>query len=230
MKERILEGAAQSLAAEGKEDLVLLPGMVRHLPTGREITLKEMGRRLEDAERTVSAHFRAPVAEEMPTDDEALRLHGVPHLLFSYGAHLACVECDQLTGEVAVKAYLGVTDCGRIINPQVFEQQIHGGIAQGLGYALYEDLVVQGGMAQTTDLATYMIPTAMDLPDMETVAVESYEETGPFGMKGAGEIAMDGPLPAVANALADACRVRLLRSPFTAERVLKALEKIRKRG
>jgi len=81
-----------------------------------------------------------------------------PHRIFSYGVHLACVEVDELTGKVEVQQYLAVSDCGRIINPQVFEQQIQGGIAQGLGYALYEDFIVENGRIGTPDLSTYIIP------------------------------------------------------------------------
>jgi CO/xanthine dehydrogenase Mo-binding subunit len=212
------------------ETTALLRGRVRHLPTGREIALRDLARLLDDSERVSTFRFQAPVSTEIPTRDETLRLHGLPHLLFSYGAHLACVEVDTLTGEVEVKRYLAVTDCGRIINPQILEQQIQGGIAQGLGYALLEDFVVEGGMIRTTDFSTYIIPTALDIPDMESMTVELLEETGPFGLKGAGEIPMDGPLPAVANAIADACGIRPLRSPLTAERILAALEEKRRKG
>ena len=122
-----------------------------------------------------------------------------------------------------MRRYLAVTDCGRILNPQVFEQQIQGGISQGLGYALMEEFSSREGKIRTADLSTYILPTALDVPDVESVAVELHEPSGPFGLKGAGEIAVDGPLPAVANALADACGVRLFSAPFTPERVLAAL-------
>ena len=224
LKARILGRVSELFGAGGTETTVLVPGRVRHVPTGREIGLKDLSRLLDDSDRVAAYRFQAPVSTEMPTRDEALRLHGIPHLIFSYGAHLACVEVDTLTGEVAVKKYLAVTDCGRIINPQVLEQQIHGGIAQGLGYALLEDFVVERGIIRTPDLATYIIPTGLDLPDMKSITVDLPEETGPFGLKGAGEVTMNGPLPAVANAVADACGIRLLRSPFTAERILAALQ------
>jgi CO/xanthine dehydrogenase Mo-binding subunit len=149
-----------------------------------------------------------------------------PHLIYSYGAHLVYVEIDRLTGEAEVKDYLAVTDAGRVINPQVFEQQIQGAIAQGLGYALYEEYMVDQGVHLTRDLATYIIPTSMDIPEMTSIPVETIEESGPFGMKGAGEIAMSGPLPAVANAIYDACGIRIPRSPFTAEKILKELCKL----
>jgi CO/xanthine dehydrogenase Mo-binding subunit len=230
LKARILQRVSDLFMAGGMETTALLRGRVRHLPTGREIALRDLARLLDDSERVSTFRFQAPVSTEIPTRDETLRLHGLPHLLFSYGAHLARVEVDTLTGEVEVKRYLAVTDCGRIINPQILEQQIQGGIAQGLGYALLEDFVVEGGMIRTTDFSTYIIPTALDIPDMESMTVELLEETGPFGLKGAGEIPMDGPLPAVANAIADACGIRPLRSPLTAERILAALEEKGRKG
>jgi CO/xanthine dehydrogenase Mo-binding subunit len=223
LKERILQDSSDLVMAGGKEEMILLPGRIRHLPTGREILLSDLAKTLDDSEKVATGYFSAPVAKEFPTEDHALRLHGIPHAIFSYGAHLACVEVDELTGEVEVKRYLAVSDCGKVINPQIFEQQIQGGIAQGLGYALCEDFIVQNGEVQTKNLTTYTIPTALDVPDFESIAVEFEEPSGPFGLKGAGEIAIDGPLPAIANAVADACGIRLSRFPLTPERVLKAL-------
>jgi CO/xanthine dehydrogenase Mo-binding subunit len=223
LKERILQEAARPRGiAEG--EMVIQPGSVVHLPTSKEIPLSEVASLLDPSERTVVYKFQAPVSNEKPTEDENLRLHGIPHLIFSYGAHLACVEVDELTGKVEVKRYLAVSDCGRVINPQIFEQQIQGGIAQGIGYAVCEDFVVEKGRIKTPNLSTYIIPTSMDIPEMDSIAVELEEETGPFGLKGAGEIATDGPLPAVANAVANACGIRIFRSPMTGERVLKALK------
>jgi len=200
------------------------PGSVVHLPTGKEISLPEVASFLDQSERSAVFKFQAPVSNQKPTEDENLRLHGIPHFIFSYGAHLACVEVDELTGKVEVKRYLAVSDCGKVINPQTFEQQIHGGIAQGIGYAVCEDFIVEKGRIKTPDLSTYIIPTSMDIPEMDSIAVELEEETGPFGLKGAGEIGVDGPLPAVANAVADACGIRIFGSPMTGERILKALK------
>jgi CO/xanthine dehydrogenase Mo-binding subunit len=225
LKRRILERAVGLFMAEEMEKIRLMPGSIRHVPTGKEILLPDLAKILDESERVATHTFQAPVAKEFPTEDQALRLHGIPHTIFSYGAHLACVEVDELTGEVEVKGYLAVSDCGRVINPQLFEQQIQGGIVQGLGYALCEEFIVQKGEALTKNLTTYIIPTSLDLPDLESIPVEIEEPSGPFGLKGAGEIAIDGPLPAIANAIADACGIRIFCSPMTGERVLKALEK-----
>ena len=116
------------------------------------------------------------------------------------------------------------------MNPQIYEQQVHGGIAQGLGYALSEEFDVEDGKARTPDFFTYIMPTAADIPEIESVAVELYEPTGPFGLKGVGEVSTNGPLPVVANAVADACGIRVLRSPPTAERVFGRFAKKKGRG
>jgi CO/xanthine dehydrogenase Mo-binding subunit len=221
-KHRLLERAVGLFMAKKIEEIELMPGRIRHVPTGEEILFSDLYKILIESERVAAYSFQAPVAKEFPTEDQTLRLHGIPHTIFSYGAHLACVEVDELTGEVEVKGYLAVSDCGKVINPQIYEQQIQGGIAQGLGYALCEDFIVQNGEVQTKNLSTYIVPTSLDVPDLESISVEIEEPTGPFGLKGAGEIAMDGPLPAIANALADACGIRIFYSPMTGERVLKA--------
>jgi CO/xanthine dehydrogenase Mo-binding subunit len=224
LKTNLLSGAASKLKLEKPEGLELFPGLIRHRSTGREIFLADLCRSLDPAKKEVIREFQAPTCPARPSQDQNLQLHGLPHLIFSYGAHLVYVEVDELTGRVEVKKYLSVTDCGPVINPQIYEQQMQGGIAQGLGYALYEDFKVKEGRVETANLATYIIPTARDVPDMEIRAVEIPEPSGPFGLKGAGEIAIDGPLPAVANALADALGKRIFQSPITAERVMRLLD------
>lgn len=230
IKDRILQRAADLLMIRDRDDMVLVPGAVKHLPSGREIPLAKLATFLNDDERTAVHHFRAPVARDYLGVDENLSLHGLPHTLFSYGVHVAAVEVDELTGVVDVKQYLAISDCGRVINPQIYEQQIHGGIAQGLGLALSEDFDVLDGRVLTPDFATYLVPTAPDIPEIESVAVQIHEPTGPFGLKGVGEISTNGPLPAVANAVWDACGVRCSRSPITPERVKAALDEMPEDG
>ena len=222
LKQRILQRAADLLMADGMEQMTLIPGMVMHLPTGKTIPLSDIPRFMNETERFATARFRSPVCKEGMNLSSDLRLHGIPHLIFSYSVHLAAVEVDQLTGAVEVCDYLAISDCGRILNPQLFTQQIHGGIAQGIGYALYEDFQVKNGQIRTRNFTTYILPTAMDLPAIHVAAVELQEHTGPFGMKGAGEIAIDAVLPAIANAISDGCSIRLARFPMTAERLLRS--------
>lgn len=223
LRDRILHKTCDLTMSESAKTFVLVPGGVRDVLTGKEITLERIARLLNASERVAVYHFRAPTAPDKVTSDQALRLHGMPHCIFSYGVHLAFIELDELTGSVEVCNYLSVTDAGKVINTQAYDQQIHGAIAQGLGLALMEDLEVRDGRIQTHNYATYLIPTSMDIPHIESVAVEIFEPAGPFGMKGVGEISINGPTPVIANALADACGIRLNKSPFTAERLLDAL-------
>ncbi|MFH1152823.1 MAG: xanthine dehydrogenase family protein molybdopterin-binding subunit [Pseudomonadota bacterium] len=223
LKQRLLQRAADSLMVRDIQEFALVPGSLRHLPTGRDIPLAFLASLMNDAERSAVSRYRAPTAMDNPAGDQALRMHGIPHLVFSHGAHLARVEIDTLTGAVTVCQYLAVTDCGRLINPDLYRQQMHGGIAQGIGYALYEEIISDQGRLLTPDLATYIIPGSMDVPSMDLESVDLPEHTGPFGMKGVGEIAIDAPLPAIANAVADACGGRCRHWPLTPERMLNLL-------
>jgi len=195
---------------------VLVPGGVLRRTTGKALPLSRVSAALS-GERSVERFYQAPVAEE----DSGVIYLG-PHAIFSYGAHLVRVEVDELTGAVEVKDYLAVTDAGRVINPVLFEGQIDGAVAQGLGYVLTEQFSMEEGAIRSTNLATYTVPTALDVPDVTSLSVGRAEETGPFGMKGAGEIAVSGPFPAVANAVAQALGVRVKAGPLTAERLLLA--------
>jgi CO/xanthine dehydrogenase Mo-binding subunit len=142
---------------------------------------------------------------------------------YTFGAHAAEVEVDTETGRVRVLKYAAAHDVGRAINPQSVEGQIQGGAVQGLGYGLMEEVVVEDGINLTTSFATYLIPTAADVPDVEAVVVESGEGLGPFNARGIGEPPIGPPAAAVANAIADAAGVRVTRLPITAERVARAL-------
>ncbi len=223
LKQRLQAKAADLFMCPAGET-ALAPGVVRHLPSGRQLPLEQLAAMMQREERTSLARHRAPVAPERPSADPALQLHGLPHCVFSFGAQVAAVEVDRLTGQVEVKGFLSVCDCGNVINPQLLEQQIQGGAAQGLGYALWEDFASHRGLALTPDLSTYIIPTALDLPDQECLVVPTFEPAGPLGLKGAGELPVDGPLPAVAAAVSEACGHHFTRFPLTPERVLAALE------
>jgi CO/xanthine dehydrogenase Mo-binding subunit len=224
LRRRIVGRAALGLLVDTLDDLELLPGRVRHPATGREIPLAMLAATMTEPERICISQFLMPVVKDVPDTGKAFVI-GFPHLLFSHAAHLACVEVDELTGTIDVKAYLAATEAGQVLNPQGFEQQIQGAIAQGIGYALCEEVKLEKGRVLTPDLATYIIPSAPDVPEMTSLAVEVVEPSGPYGMKGVGEVGTNGPLPAIAGALADACGIRMTRSPLTAERVLSALQK-----
>jgi CO/xanthine dehydrogenase Mo-binding subunit len=222
LRQRIVGRAALMLLVDTLEDLELLPGRVRHPATGREVPIAALAATMTEPERICISQFLMPVVKDVPDTGKAFFI-GFPHLLFSYAAHLARVEVDELTGRIEVSSYLAVTEAGRVLNPQGIEQQVQGAIAQGIGYALCEEVRLEEGRILTPDLATYIIPGAPDIPEITSLVVETYEPTGPYGMKGAGEVGINGPLPAIANAVADACGIGITRSPLTAERIMEAL-------
>lgn len=219
MKEKLCHRAALVLMVDEERGFALLPGKVRHLLSGRDLNLEFLAGLLPEADRASVGQFVMPVAQDVPDTGKEFFI-GFPHVFFSYAAHLAYVEVDELTGKIEVRDYLAVTEGGRVINPQSFEQQVHGAVAQGIGYALMEQVSLEQGEILNPNFTNYLLPTSLDLPDIESLAVETVEPTGPFGMKGIGEVGVNAPLPAMAAALEDALGVRLTRSPFTPSRVL----------
>ena len=218
LKKRILKKTLSMVQGSSVSHLKLVSGAVIHGPSNTILPLAMISKHFDKAERFCIDDFTMPIVKGM---NDVIYMG--PHLIYSYGAHLIYVEIDCITGEIELKDYLAITDVGGIINPQVLEQQIQGAIAQGIGYALFEDYKTDKGIHLTGDLSTYIIPTSMDVPDVSSINIDSVEETGPFGMKGAGEIAMSGPLPAIANAIYDACGARISSAPFTAEKILKII-------
>jgi carbon-monoxide dehydrogenase large subunit len=146
---------------------------------------------------------------------------------FPFGAHVCVVEVDRDTGFVRVLRHVAVDDCGTVINPLLVEGQQHGGIAAGIGQALFEQVVHDDeGNLLTSTLVDYMIPTAPDVPSYETHSTETPTPYNPLGAKGIGEAATIGSTPAVQNAVIDAVShlgVRHIDLPCTPERVWQAI-------
>jgi CO/xanthine dehydrogenase Mo-binding subunit len=222
LKEKLLHRAALLLMADETAALALLPGKVRNLRTGREIPLTQIAALLPDSDRFSIAQFVMPVSQDVPNTGKDFFI-GFPHIFFAYAAHLVYVEVDELTGRVEVRRYLAATDGGQVLNPRNFTQQVQGAVAQGIGYALCEELAVQEGRILNADFTHYILPTSLDIPDIESLAVATVEETGPFGMKGIGEVGINGPLPAMASAVENALGVRVNQAPLKPPRVLAAL-------
>ena len=151
----------------------------------------------------------------------------LPGAPISFGAHAVVVEVDRDTGEVKILRYVGVHDCGRIINPKLVEGQILGGIAQGLGQAISEGMVYsEEGQPLTGSLLDYAIPTALDIPALILDTLETPSPTNPLGAKGIGSVSTVPPPAALANAVVDALSgfgVRHLDTPLTAERIWRAM-------
>ncbi|HJW83313.1 MAG TPA: molybdopterin cofactor-binding domain-containing protein, partial [Anaerolineae bacterium] len=143
---------------------------------------------------------------------------------YGFGAQMAEVEVDTETGQVRVLRLVCANDVGRAINPMAVEGQIEGGAQMGLGYALTEELIVNEGRVLNPDFLDYRLFTDADMPELETIIVETEDPQGPFGAKGVGEMGGTPTAAAVANAIYDAVGVRLTALPMTPERVLKALD------
>ena len=168
----------------------------------------------------VLATYRAPKGVPWQAD-ETWRGRVFPD--FTYGCHAADVEVDLDSGQVHVLHYVAAHDVGQAINPQSVEGQIEGGVAMGLGYALSERLVFEEAQNLTGSFAQYLIPTAVEVPEITAVVLESGEGKGPFNARGIGEPPIGPPAPAVAAAIHAATGVRLTELPFTPERVSAAV-------
>jgi CO/xanthine dehydrogenase Mo-binding subunit len=144
--------------------------------------------------------------------------------VYTFGAQIIEVEVDELTGKVEVIQVWSAHDVGRAINPGAVEGQIQGGVVQGLGYGLFEEMVWDGGRLANPSFMDYKIPGALDVPPrIDAIIIENPESTHPFGAKGIGEPPIVGVAPAIANAVSNAVGVRIRRLPVTAERVLRGI-------
>ena len=211
-RHQILQIAAQKLEASA-DDLEIVDGQVqvRGVPT-TAISLKDIaaqGQSMSDPTEPVLGRGQSAITQAAP----------------GFAVHLAEVSVDELTGEVTVHRYVAGQDVGTAINPALVEDQIHGGVAQGIGWALFERLVFDGdGQVMTASLMDYAIPKAEMVPDIETVIVEVPSEHGPYGAKGIGEPpAVPGPA-VITNAIRDATGVRVTHIPVRPEVMVEAMD------
>jgi xanthine dehydrogenase molybdenum-binding subunit len=140
-------------------------------------------------------------------------------------AYFAEVEVNTATGKVRLLRLVAAQDWGKVINPAVVKGQMEGALIQGIGYAVSEDVIIDRGTGIPTNGSwlDYKLPMAQDIPDIQTIAVESNDPLGSFGLKGGGETCLCGPAPAIANAVFNAAGVRIRDLPITANKVLAAL-------
>ena len=148
-----------------------------------------------------------------------------PAATYMFGTHVVEVEVDPDTGRTTVLDYTACHDVGQVINQAGIEGQVEGGVVQGIGYGLYEQLVLKDGQIQNRSFVDYQIPTALDVPPITTLFIEEPDPTGPFGAKGIGEPPCMPPMPAIANAIYDATGVRVKEIPITPEKLWRALQK-----
>jgi carbon-monoxide dehydrogenase large subunit len=162
--------------------------------------------------------------------------HIVDPEVFSYphGTHLCAVEVDTETGMVKIRSYVAVDDVGKVVNPMIVDGQVHGGVAQGIAQALFEEAVYDAdGNLVTGTMVDYLVPTAVDLPSFVTDRTETPATTNPLGVKGVGEAGTIASTPAVVNAVVDAVRqfgVPDVQMPCSPERVWRAIQQGRAGG
>lgn len=227
-KVHLLEYAARTFSCPTSEGIELKEGYigVKGDPT-RRMPLSEMAFHARlNGERFISAE--SSTARTTPVDFETGQ--GAPYWPYTFGCQVADVEVDTETGIVRVNKVVAVHDVGKALNPTQVEGQIAGGVAQGIGYALLEEIELQNGKIKNPAFSSYLIPTALDVPEIEAFFVEEAEDTGPYGAKGLGEPAMLPTVAAVINAIDDAVGVRITSLPATPEKILKALAEKEKGG
>jgi CO/xanthine dehydrogenase Mo-binding subunit len=157
-------------------------------------------------------------------DDENYR--GDAYGAYAWAVYVAEVSVDTRTAEVRVEDFVAVQEVGKVINPVLAAGQIEGGVAQGIGFALYENVVWQEGRMVNGQMTNYIMPTSMDVPPIRVFFEEIPYARGPAGAKGIGELPLDGTAPAIANAIAHATGVDILRIPVTPEILLNLLENV----
>ncbi len=175
--------------------------------------------------------FAAWTAHSLPEGAEpgleATYVYDPPNFTFPFGTHICVVEVDTETGEVEIVRYVAVDDCGNVINPMIVDGQVHGGIAQGIAQALYEEAVYDdGGNLLTSSMMNYLVPAATEIPSFELDRTLTPSPTNPMGVKGIGEAGTIAATPAVMNAVVDALShlgVRQVELPASPENVWKAI-------
>jgi aerobic carbon-monoxide dehydrogenase large subunit len=219
VRDKLVRAAAAVLEA-APEDVELADGHagVRGVP-GSAVPLARV------VQAALPTFARPGVA---PPDFEASAYHHVPTVTYASAVHVAQVEVDVGTGHVRLLRYVVAHDCGKVINPTIVDGQIHGGVAQGVGGALFEEMAYdEQGQLLTATFMDYLVPTAMELPLIETVHLEYPSPRNPLGLKGMGEGGAISPPAAIANAIDDALRpfdVRVTATPAHPARVLALLE------
>ncbi|MGB3682206.1 MAG: xanthine dehydrogenase subunit D [Rubrobacteraceae bacterium] len=172
----------------------------------------------EEIEETVEFHHK----ETHPLDDKG---QGEAHLQFAFAAHRAVVEVDTELGLVRVVEIATAQDVGKVMNPQALEGQIEGGIAQGLGLALMEEIQIKEGKVQNASFTDYLIPTILDMPSVKMEILELADPEAPYGLKGVGEPPTIASTPAIVAALRDATGRELTRVPVKPEQIAGISEK-----
>ncbi len=224
VREKVLNAASHLLEASAA-DLIAEDGRVTVAGTDRSITFREVARAVYSELARLPAEARGELA--------ATRTYDPVFGTTSAATHVAAVEIDPETYEVRIERFAVAEDCGRLVNPLIVEGQVHGGVAQGIGAALYEEVIHdERGQITTGSLVDYLVPSACEIPPMQVVHLESESPTTLGGFRGMGEGGTIGAPAAVANAVADALAplgIEINELPATPERLFRLIEAARAR-
>ncbi len=215
---KVREQLAEVLAGhwECEAETIVFADNQATAPDGRTMTMQEVA---------LFALYKAMI-QPMATESHMSNDSPPP-----FAAQFADVEVDEETGRVYLRKFVSAVDCGTVIHPIMAEGQIEGAVAQGIGYALFEEVLLdRNGKVLNPNFLDYKIACTLDMPEMETFLVETDEPTGPQGAKAAGEVPMDGPAPAILNAICDAVGISLSQLPATAERVWRSCRNKKESG
>jgi len=226
-----VHGACEKVIAKGK---VIASAMLEAPPEEIEFSAGKFTVRGTDgvaktiqeiALATFAAHD-LPDGVEPNIDSDAT--YDPDNFSYPHGTHLCAIEIDTETGAAKIRSYVAVDDIGKVVNPLIVDGQVHGGLAQGIAQALFEEAIYDDeGNLTTTTMADYLLPSASDLPHFTTGRTETPATTNPLGVKGVGEAGTIASTPAVVNAIIDALRpygIRDVVMPCTPERIWRAIK------
>ena len=229
------EDARNELLARAAE---MLEADVEDLDTGDErafiASAPDRGLSYADVSKAANIHLKGPIigkgaySPSPPTpaleNIEGSALPGFP--THTFVTHIAEVEVDEDTGEIEILRMICSHDIGQIMHPGGLGGQVDGGVTQGIGYALLEEMVYDGGVLKNADLVDYLIPNSLDIPTIEHRFIEKPDPAGPYGAKGIGEAVLAPTASAIANAVYDAVGARIMDLPITPDKLLRALDRM----
>ncbi|MBT7760890.1 MAG: xanthine dehydrogenase family protein molybdopterin-binding subunit, partial [Rhodospirillaceae bacterium] len=225
VREKVIEKAAAMLET-AKEDLVIEDGVV-HVAGVPEMSLGladvAMAATFSQGPIAASGSYTTPPPPHDPSRTKGMLFSTWPTP--TYHVHLAEVTVDAVTGKVTVERYIIAQEVGRTINPDAVKGQVLGGLAQGLGYTLWERVDIDAGRYVQRNFESHGLPLACDMPEVEFVLMENPEAAGPYGAKGAAEPSIVPVAAVIANAVSDAIGAPIDDIPITPEAVLDALER-----
>ena len=212
-------------AADARAELLKIAAeVVGEEPSSLLLRQKKIYRRTGTEAATVEAIFQNPRCRQKTIAATSTVIDDGHKSGWRFGAQAVEIAVDRQTGQIEVLRVVSVHDVGKAVNPPLVVGQIEGGVVMGLGYALAEELYLDDGRIINAEFSDYGIPFAQQVPPIETVLLESPLVDGPFGAKGIGEIGLFAVAPAIANALQNACGVRITELPMRPEKVLASLE------